>query len=208
MDPKLEKSSTWWAFHLATCFSNESEPYKSFFLNLDTLSKDWSKSKDIILKTKSALKQENGDAYSDDTLDKLFRGVRLMFQDDHPLADLGLIELRKNHAEDKQIYMRLGSPKLTNEIIAHALAMLRFHVFKKRSTVDFSELIKAGLPHFLCCSPETLRLHLRRMNQANDWKNCFSFTEAVNLDSISFEHECEPDKTLVRLLNSGNDTWL
>jgi hypothetical protein len=61
---------------------------------------------------------------------------------------------------------------------------------------------------FLCCSPETLRLHLRRMNQTNDWKSCFSFTEAVNLDSISFGDDCEPRKTVLVLLNSGNDTWL
>jgi flagellar biosynthesis protein FlhB len=97
---------------------------------------------------------------------------------------------------------------LTDEIIAHALAMLRFHVFKSRVGVDFSELIKAGLPNFLCCSPETLRLHLRRMNQTNDWKSFFSFTEAVNLDSISFGDDCEPRKTVLVLLNSGNDTWL
>lgn len=207
-DAKLEKSSTWWAFHLATCFSNVSEPYASLFLSLDTLSKDWSKSKDIFLKIKGSLKQDNGEDYKDSTLESLISSVRRMFQEDRPLADLGLIEIRKNHEEDKQICVRLGSPKLTDEIIAHALAMLRFHVFKSRCTVDFSELIKAGLPNFLCCSPETLRLHLRRMNQTNDWKNCFSFTEAVNLDSVSFGDDCEPRKTVLVLLNSGNDTWL
>ena len=46
------------------------------------------------------------------------------------------------------------------------------------------------------------------MNQKNDWKSCFSFTEAVNLDSISFGDDCEPRKTVLMLLNSGNDTWL
>jgi hypothetical protein len=202
-DQKLEKSSTWWAIHLAICFSERSEPYAAFFINLDNLSKDWIKWNDL---------KNRIDAFIEDaakgSLDPNLEGVRKMFQEDRPLADLGLIEIRKNHEEDKQICVRLGSPKLTDEIIAHALAMLRFHVFKSRSTVDFSELIKAGLPNFLCCSPETLRLHLRRMNQTNDWKSCFSFTEAVNLDSISFGDDCEPRKTVLVLLNSGNDTWL
>ena len=40
-DSKFEKSSTWWAVHLSICFSDRKEPYASFFLNLDTLSKDW-----------------------------------------------------------------------------------------------------------------------------------------------------------------------
>jgi hypothetical protein len=199
IDQKLEKSLTWWSIHLAICFSERSEPYAGFFINLDNLSKDWVKWNDLKKRLENAA-QEN--------LDKNLDGVRNMFQEDRPLADLGLIEIRKNHEEDKQICVRLGSPKLTDEIIAHALAMLRFHVFKSRSTVDFSELIKAGLPNFLCCSPETLRLHLRRMNQTNDWKSCFSFTEAVNLDSISFGDDCEPRKTVLVLLNSGNDTWL
>ena len=64
-----------------------------------------------------------------------------MFQDDRPLADLGLIEIRKDD-EDKQIYIRLGSPKLTDQIIIHALAMMRLHCYKMRSGIDFSEIIK------------------------------------------------------------------
>ena len=43
------------------------------------------------------------------------------------------------------------------------------------------------------------------MNQKNNWKSVFSFTKAVNLDSISFGDDCESRKMV--LLNSGNDTW-
>ncbi|MCX7074259.1 MAG: hypothetical protein NTZ70_05505 [Methylococcales bacterium] len=46
------------------------------------------------------------------------------------------------------------------------------------------------------------------MNQKNGWKSCFSFTEAVNLNSVSFEALCTPDKTLLLLLQEGRDTWL
>ncbi|NOQ36398.1 MAG: DUF4007 family protein [Methylococcaceae bacterium] len=34
-DPKLEKSASWWAFHLSVCFSEINEPYASFFTHLD-----------------------------------------------------------------------------------------------------------------------------------------------------------------------------
>ena len=127
-----------------------------------------------------------------------------MFAEDRALEYLGLIETR-----NKTIEIRLGSPKLTDEIIIHALAMMRFHRYKsRRSTVDFSELKNDGLGHFLCCSPEQLRQHLRRMKQSNKWQDYFDFNEAVNLDSVSFAEHCMPDKTLLLLLQEGQDTWL
>lgn len=207
-DPELNKSSTWWAFHLATCFSTSSEPYRSFFYHLDSLSKDWIDSKQLFSKIHNSLKQDNGENYKQSTLESLNSSVRRMFQEDRPLADLGLIEIRKNHDDDKQILIRLGSPQLTDEIIIHALAMLKFHSFKNRDSVDFSEITAAGLAHFLCCSDEELRKHLRRMNQTNHWKECFSFTEAVDLESLKFAGQCDPKKTLLPLLQSGDDTWL
>ncbi|MGD7035687.1 DUF4007 family protein [Methylotuvimicrobium buryatense] len=202
-DPVLNKSSTWWAIHISICFSERNEPYAAFFQSLDNLSKDWLKWDS--LKNRINLVIEDA---AKGSLDSNLQGVRGMFQNDRPLADLGLIEIRKNHEDDKQIQVRLGSPKLTDEIIIHALAMLKFHSFKSRSTVDFSEIIKAGFAHFLCCSPEELRQHLRRMNQTNTWKDYFSFTEAVNLDSVSFTERCDPKITLLPLLQYGNDTWL
>ncbi len=205
-DPNLEKSSTWWAFHLAICFSFSSEPYLSFFINLDSLSKDWINNKQLSEKILNSLKNDKDEAYKESTIESLLGGVRKMFEGDRPLADLGLIETRKNREEG--ILIRLGSPKLTDEIILHALAMSRFHNFKSRSGIDFSELSKIGLHHYLCCSPEQLRHHLRRMNQSHQWQNYFSFNEAVNLDSIAFADDCDPRKTLLLLLQQGKDTWL
>jgi len=106
------------------------------------------------------------------------------------------------------IAIRLGSPKLTDEIIIHALAMSRFYRYKSRSTVDFSTLTQDGLGHYLCCSSDSLRLHLRRMKQSNRWQAYFDFNEAVNIDSVSFNELCLPDKTLLLLLQEEQDTWL
>jgi len=205
-DSTLEKSSTWWAFHLATCFSSISEPYGSFFLGLDALSKDWISSKQLIEKVQNSLKQDNGEPYKYSTLESLLSSIRRMFVEDRPLEYLGLIEIRTNR-EDR-IAIRLGSPKLTDEIILHALAMIRIHRYNSRSTVEFPELIKKGLGHFLCCSSEQLRQQLRRMKQSNQWQAYFDFNEAVNNDSVSFTELCMPDKTLRLLLQEGQDTWL
>lgn len=205
-DPKLEKSSTWWAVHLAICFSEVNEPYTSFFLNLDNLSKDWINEKLLIEKIRSVVLQENGEMYAEKTIESLSGSVRRMFVEDRPLAEIGLIETRKNREDGFSIH--LGSPKLTDEIIIHALAMVRFHKYKSTPTVDFSELIKSGLGHFLCCTPPELREHLRRMKQSNKWQNYFNFNEQENLNSVSFEALCTPEKTLLLLLQEGRDTWL
>ena len=205
-DPALEKSSTWWAFHLATCFSTVSEPYASFFLNLDNLSKDWVNWTPLIEKIQNTLKQDNGESYKDSTMDSLLGSVRKMFVDDRPLSEIGLIETRENR--EQGISIRLGSPTLTDEIIIHAIAMIRFNRYRSIATVEFSELTKNGLGHFLCCSPSELREHLRRMKQSNKWQAYFNFNEQVNLDSVSFAELCTPDKTLLLLLQEGKDTWL
>lgn len=200
-DQKLDKSASWWAIHLSICFSNRSEPYHQFFRSLDNLSKDWLKFNELKNKIDLAIEEA-----AKASLDSNLEGVVNMFKDNQPLAEIGLIETRKTR--ENGIEIRLGSPKLTDEIIIHALAMSRFHRYKSRSTIDFSTLTQDGLGHFLCCSPEQLRLNLRRMKQSNRWQNYFDFNEAVNLDSVSFAELCTPDKTLLLLLQEGQDTWL
>ncbi len=170
-DFKLEKSSTWWSIHLAICFSERNEPYASFFTSLENISKDWLKFDDIKNKIDSKIEDA-----AKGSLDPNLDGVLKMFKDDRPLEDLGLIETQGDS-------VRLGSPKLTDEIITHAISRMKFHCFKSRPSVSFSEVTQTGLAHFLCCSNDELRKHLRRMEQSNNWKLCFSFTEAVNVDS-------------------------
>lgn len=206
-DPGLVKSSTWWCFHLSLCFSKTSEPYSTFFQGLETITKDWVSWIQLLDKTKNSLTDEVGNNYKDSTIESLLSSVRRMFTNDKPLAELGLVEIRKD-SNTREIFIRLGSPMVTDEIIIHALAMARFAHFKSRESVDFSTLANSGLPHYLCCSKDHLRRYLQRMSQMQQWQPYFSFDHAVDLDSITFKEPCNPDKTVLLLLQTGQDTWL
>lgn len=206
-DPKLVKSSTWWSFHLSLCFSLNSEPYPFFFLGLESITKDWVLWSHLLEKTKNNLLDEAGKEYKDSTIESLLSSVRRMFENDNPLAELGLIEIREERQGSGKS-VRLGSPKLTDEILIHALAMCRFVHFKSRESVDFSTLANTGLPNFLCCSKDQLRQHYQRMSQMHEWQGYFSFDHAVDLDSITFKDACDPDKTVLLLLQKGQDTWM
>lgn len=206
-DPKLVKSSTWWAFHLSLCFSEDSEPYPTLFLNLETITKDWSDWTQIIKKTQSSLIDLSGKQYKDSTIESLLGGVRRMFQGDNPLAELGLVEINSG-AHSSGATIRLGTPLLSDEIFIHALTLARFSHFKSRDSISFSELVLTGLPNFLCCSKEMLRQNLQRMSLMSEWQSYFSFDYAADLDSITFKAACEPNRTLLELLQKGQDTWL
>lgn len=201
-DPKLLKSATWWSIHLTLCFSDRGEPYIQFFLKLDSLTKDWISWKQFSERLYSAIEDA-----AEQSIDSNLEGVKKMFLDDNPLAELGLIELRKER-QGSGISVRLGSPKLTDEILIHALALCRFAHFKSRESVDFSILANTGLPNFLCCSKDQLRQLYQRMSQMHEWQGYFSFDHAVDLDSITFKDACDPDKTVLLLLQKGQDTWM
>lgn len=206
-DPKLVKSTTWWSFHISLCFSPNSEPYPYFFKGLESITKDWICWSDMLDKTKKNLVDEEGSQYKDSTIESVLSSVRRMFENDNPLAELGLIEIRKER-QGSGMSIRLGSPILTDEILIHALAMCRFTYFKSRESVDFSALAQTGLPNFLCCSKDQLRQHYQRMSQMHQWQSYFSFDRAVDLESITFKDACAPDKTVLLLLQKGQDTWM
>lgn len=202
-DPNLSKSSTWWSLHLSLCFSPVSEPYPTFFKSLESLTKDWVPISQLLDKTKNSLTDEMGNPYRNTTIESLMSSVRRMFSRDNPLAELGLVEFKKDSNEQ-----RLGSPILSDEIIIHALAMARFTHFRSRESVDFTALANVGINHFLCCSKDMLRQNLQRMSQMHQWQAYFSFDHAVDLDSITFKESCDPSKTVLLLLQKGQDTWL
>lgn len=207
-DLRLIKSSTWWSFHLSLCFSADSEPYPTFFRSLETITKDWISWAQLFDKTKNSLTDEMGKQYKDSTIESLLSSVRRMFANDNPLAELGIVEIRKDR-NGRETSIRLGSPILSDEIIIHALAMARFAHFKSRESVDFSMLIKdSGLTHFLCCSKDYLRQQFHRMSQMHQWQPYFSFDNAADLDSITFKESCDPNQTVLLLLQKGQDTWL
>lgn len=206
-DSKLVKSTTWWSIHISLCFSPNSEPYPYFFQGLESITKDWILWADLLDKTKNHLIDEEGNQYEDSTIESLLSSVRRMFENDYPLAELGLIDIRKGR-QGSGMYIRLGSPRLTDEILIHALAMCRFAHFKSRESVDFSVLAQTGLPNFLCCSKDQLRQHYQRLSQMHQWQSYFSFDRAVDLESITFKDACTPDKTVLLLLQKGQDTWM
>jgi len=201
-DPKLLKSATWWSIHLSLCFSDASDPYSHFFLKLDNLTKDWLSWKVFSTRIYSTL-----DDAAEQSIDSSLDGIKKMFQGDSPLAELGLIEISKGQ-NNTGSSIRLGAPKLSDEIFIHALALARFSSFKSRDSVSFSELSATGLAHFLCCSKDSLRQNLQRMSQMHEWQTYFSFDYAVDLDSITFKESCDPNKTILFLLQNGQDTWL
>ncbi|HAI69814.1 MAG TPA: hypothetical protein DCM38_10330 [Gammaproteobacteria bacterium] len=202
-DPHLEKASTWWAFHLSICFSKRKEPYARFFISLEPIAKDWMPWEKIIKQVRAKAELQN---YEKKVIEYCLSGIRRMFVGDRPLAELGLIESRKVRGQG--IYVRLGEPLVSDEVIRHALALMRFHHFRNRISVDFSELLNAGLDRFLCLSPDTLRTKLRGISRMERWQNELSFTEAANLDSIAFGENLIPKKTLLVLLQESQDTWL
>jgi hypothetical protein len=206
-DPNLSKSSTWWSFHLSLCFSPLSEPYPTFFKGLESITKDWVTLSQLLDKAKNSLIDGTGNPYKETTIESLISSVRRMFSRDNPLAELGLVEIRKN-TNEHETSVRLGSPILSDEIIVHALAMARFTHFRSRESVDFSALVNVGINQFLCCSKDLLRQHLQRMSQMHQWQAYFSFDHAVDLDSITFKESCAPSKTVLLLLQKGQDTWL
>lgn len=206
-DPTLEKASTWWAFHLSICFSNKNEPYASFFLSLDSCANDWIAWEQLIKQVRaSVVRNEQSENYAEETIKSTLEGVKGMFLADRPLAELGMIEIRSVIGEG--IFVRLGMPTVMNEVIVHALALMRFHCFPSRVSIDFSELIKEGLDRFLCLSPNALRNKLRTISRMERWQNAFSFTETANLNSIDFSDSFMPRKTLLVLLQEGQNTWL
>lgn len=206
-DPKLLKSSSWWSFHLALCFSKHSEPYPTFFLGLESITKDWILWERLLEKTKNNLVDDSGKGYKNSTIDSITGSVRKMFENDNPLAELGLIEIRKG-LQESGLSVRLGSPRLTDEILIHALALCRYTYFKSRASVDFPKLADTGLANFLCCSKDQLRQHYFRISQMHEWQTYFSFDHAVDLNSVTFKDACDPNKTILLLLQNGEDTWM
>jgi hypothetical protein len=200
-DKNLENSSTWWAFHLSICFSERKEPYVSFFIALDNIGKSWVSLDSIKNQAAERLSRQS----AEESVNSSLTGIVSMFDKDQPLADLGLVDVLQS---DRQKSFRLGSPKINDEVFLHGLAMARTNLFATRTTVEFSELIKNNVHTYLCLSPEEFRKSLRSISRKDEWQKYFSFTEAVNLNSVFFSEHLKSTDTLLILLQNAKDSWL
>lgn len=202
-DPELRQSNTWLAIHLYLCFSNRSDPYSAIFKILNSNFKQWMVWNDVLLKIGLL------EAFKDNkstTIESVGSGIRRMFEGDSPLAEIGIITVR-NKFTNKEIWLQLGSPKLNDEAILHALALARENLFPTRQTIDFSELIKQDINSYLCLSQDDFRVNIRRLCHSDKWNDYFSFTETANLNSIHFGESIKTSNTMLMLLQSDTDMW-
>lgn len=204
-DKNLERSSTWWAIHLAICFpdrhnseSTKEEPYVSLFSLLNNMSKGWVSYDELEVQVTNKLSLK----YAEESVKSALVGVLNMFRADQPLADIGILDFQKNFNR-----LRLGSPKVSDEAIVYGLAMARVSLFPTRATVDFMELIKNNVNAYLCLTPDEFRKRIRTISHNDPWRTFFSFSENVNLNSIFFSENLSPMKTLLILLQSEKDSW-
>lgn len=204
-DPKFQKSSTWWAFHLLCCLGDDPYPYNALFKSLDTEIRAFvgiSELKEKVL--------EQGQGLAASTLDTYLDGILNMFRRDGPMEGLAVVELTKNgrgtvdNLADSHSW-RLGRPAIPDGAILLGLALVRQRHYVTRTSIDFGELISTGLHHFLALSQDDLRQRLKSISRTN----CgVSYATAANLDSVSFDHSFVFDRVLVTLLQEGADTWM
>ncbi len=204
-DLRMSRAASWWCFHLSVCFSQRCEPYRSFFWILGERP-DWVIFDHALIEKVSAVVAESsGLDVADASIEKNLEGVVKMFMGDSPLTDLGLIETRK---EAGKLMIRLSEAIVQDQAIVFALALARHRHYPSAITINFSELIDIGLNHFLCMSVNMLRRRLREISRIRSWQASLAFVEGKDLDSIQFGDDLSPAKTLLRLLQETEDTWI
>lgn len=196
-DPQLANSGTWWAIHFALAFSQKADTYSLYFTEIDN--QNGSNVEIVELLKRITKKLEDGSAKA--SIEKSFQGVNKLFDKNFPLSELGLIE-----KSDKNV--RLGKPELNNDIIMHALVMIKFQFFPSRESISFSQFCESSYLHkFLCISIQELRDILVTMSQSNEYSNFFSFQTAIDIESLTFSDDISPHKTVLRLIQSKEETW-
>lgn len=203
-DPDLQRSNSWWAIHLYLCFSKRSDPYSQIMKLLGSNHKSWIGWNDLLLKLKEL---ENFQENKSSSIESIAGGIRRMFVGDRPLAELGLVTVRKESFPQGH-WLQLGSPRVSDSIIVHALALARESYFPTRTSVDYSEILKIDLHSFLCLSSDELRAHIRRLSHNGKWNSYFNYTEAVNLNSIGIFQDLTVNKTLLHVLHETTNSWL
>ncbi len=196
-DPQLENSGTWWAIHFALAFSQKADTYSLYFTEIDNQNGTNTEILELLKRITKKLEDSSAKA----SIEKSFQGVNKLFDKSFPLSELGLIE--KN---DKSV--RLGRPELNNDIVMHALVMIKFQLFPSRASISFSQFCESSYLHkFLCISIQELRKIVLAMSQSNEYSNFFSFQTAIDIESLTFSDDISPHKTVLRLIQSKEETW-
>ncbi|MBV5275042.1 MAG: DUF4007 family protein [Lamprocystis purpurea] len=203
-DPRMENTGSWWSLHLAICFSERCDPYRSLFYILGE-SSDYVTVDDALFLKLAAIFAEQAELVKPSTIESNLDGVLRMFMGDSPLSDPGLIDIIKTGSKKR---LRLAEPNVPEQALVHALALARHKHFPTRSTVHFRELVDLRLQHFLCLSMTDLKERLRDLGRSAAWQHHFEFLEGQGLDSVRFGERLNPNHTLLNLLQESKDTWI
>ncbi len=203
-DLSLSRSGSWWSFHLNLCFSTRSEPYRSFFAELGERA-TWVVGSSLSSRVAQRIEKRTGTRFAEATISNDLEGVVKMFTGSSPLADLGLIETRKETG--KQVF-RLGTPLVADETLIYALSLARERHFRSAATLHFSELTGVDLHHFLGMSVNALQRRLREMSRNRKWEAHLKFVEGKDLESIELRSSLSPRLTVLPLVQETDDTWI
>lgn len=198
-DPKLDNSGTWWAIHFALAFSQKADTYSQYFIEFDCQSRPEISAKEL---EKNVI-QKFQSVYAEASIEKSFQGVNKTFDKHYPFSELGLIE---KVAEGTIV--RIGAPELTNDILIHALVMVKYQFFSSRESIAFSQFCEESKLHkFLCLSIQELRKRIIALSQSREFSELVSFQTSIDIESLSFHDDLSPTKTVLRLIQTKEETW-
>jgi hypothetical protein len=198
-DSRLENSGTWWAIHFALTFSQKADTYSQYFIEFDCKNRYEIDVKELQNNIIEKLQSQSAVA----SIEKSFQGVNKLFDKHYPLSELGLIE----KSIDGNV-IRIGAPELTNDVIMHALIMVKFQFFSSRESVAFTQFCEESSIHkFLCISIQDFRGRLMKLSQSTEFGRLLSFQTSIDIESLSFDDDLTPQKTMLRLIQTKEETW-
>lgn len=201
-DPTFQRSSTWWAFHLLLCLSEDAYPYHGVFVQLEPSVRTYIGTKALV----ERVSEVEGNDLRVGTLETYLDGILKTFGRDGALEGLGLVESRIDRgASDDNVFWRLGAPLVPDGAILFGIALTRERFFPTRISVDFSELIGMHLDHYLLTSQDALRARIKQLSLKNLG---LQYTTNANLDSLSFDPLFTAESVLITFLQEGADTWM
>lgn len=198
-DSKLQHSGTWWAIHFSLAFSKKADTYSQYFIEFDCQNRSEISLRDL---GKNIIEKFES-SYAVASIEKSFQGVNKLFDKHYPFSELGLID----KSGDANV-VRLGVPDLTSTIIIHALFMVKYYFFPSRESVSFTQFCEESQIHkFLCISIQDLRKNVIKISQSIEFSKLLSFQTSIDIESLSFNDELSHHQTMLRLIQTKEETW-